>query len=180
MSDELWIVIPNWDKFQHYKDREPAWIKLYLELNGRDEWRRLTLSERGLLVTAWLSYAASGGRTRVTDLGSRAGTRVRLRQVEALVQAGFLALSASKPLALTRARAGSREPSALREEKSARGLEEKTCPKCGIEVRGKTLAEHLEDVHAEYEFDFAPAPEVIGDDFAERVRTLIRSAGGDT
>ena len=39
-----WIVIPNWDKFQHYKDRDPVWIKLYLELNSRDDWRRLTFA----------------------------------------------------------------------------------------------------------------------------------------
>ena len=32
-----WIVIPNWEKFQHYTDRNPPWVKLYTELNRRDE-----------------------------------------------------------------------------------------------------------------------------------------------
>ena len=53
-----WIVIPNWDKFQHYKNRGPVWIKLYTELRDRDEWRHLTLAARGLLASIWIEYAA--------------------------------------------------------------------------------------------------------------------------
>ena len=34
-----WIVIPNWDKFQHYKDRHAPWLKDYVDQLDRDEYR---------------------------------------------------------------------------------------------------------------------------------------------
>ena len=38
MTAERYIVIPNWDEFQHYKDKtRPAWIKLYPRLLRNDE-----------------------------------------------------------------------------------------------------------------------------------------------
>lgn len=105
MGDDLWIVVPNWDKFQHYGNRRDApWIKVYGELNSRDEWRQLPLTERGLLVSIWLEYQRSGGQLRVTDVGQRVGIRTRSRSFISLSDAGFIQLVASKPLAL-RARA---------------------------------------------------------------------------
>ena len=58
MSDR-WIVVHNWDRFQRYKDRDPAWIKLYLELNARDDWLELTLRNAAAssLDAVWLEYA---------------------------------------------------------------------------------------------------------------------------
>ena len=56
-----WIVIPNWDKFQHYRTRQPTWIKVYLELTSKDEWLSLSMSTRGLLLTCWLEYARRKG-----------------------------------------------------------------------------------------------------------------------
>ena len=32
----------------------------------------------------------------------------------------------------------------------AKWVAEKVCPRCGIEVRGKTVEEHLEDVHGKW------------------------------
>ena len=55
MSD-CWIVVPNWDKFQHYNDREPAWIKLYTELNASDDWLDLS-RQNGDVDTVWIEYA---------------------------------------------------------------------------------------------------------------------------
>src|SRR3954464_2380722 len=56
---ERWIVIPNWDRFQHYKDRNPSWIKGYVELLNDTEFRRLTFPQRGLLFGIWLLYAST-------------------------------------------------------------------------------------------------------------------------
>jgi hypothetical protein len=113
MTSDGWIVVPNWAKFQHYGNRRDApWIKVYGELNSRDEWRRLPYSERGLLVTIWIEYQRSGGQLNVSDIGLRGGQRVRLRSLEALNHAGFIEVVASKPLAL---RALAREE--VREEK---------------------------------------------------------------
>ena len=99
-----WIVIPNWDKFQHYKDREPVWIKLYLELRSADEWRHLTLTERGLLVSIWMEFGAARGVLRASDLPSRVAQKSLRRSLNSLKEAGFIELVASKPLALARSR----------------------------------------------------------------------------
>jgi hypothetical protein len=113
MSDERWIVVPNWEKFQHYNDRTPVWIKVYAELNSSDEWTRLTLAERGLLVTVWLEFGRSRGQCSVGHVQRLCGSSARVRHFEALSDAGFIEISASKPLAL---RYHSRAPARSREE----------------------------------------------------------------
>ncbi len=94
-----WIIVPHWERFQHYRDRGPAWIKLYSELNSSDEWRALTYALRGLCTSIWIEYARSRGALPVRDLGARCGQRVDSRALEALNHAGFITFSASKPLA---------------------------------------------------------------------------------
>jgi hypothetical protein len=60
---ERYIIIPNWDEFQHYKQTDrPAWIKLYTRLLAKDEYLGLTLAQRGVLHGLWMMYAASGTR----------------------------------------------------------------------------------------------------------------------
>ena len=88
---------------------DPFHFKVYAELNSRDEWRRLPYSERGLLVTIWIEYRRSGGQLRAMDIGLRGGQRVRLRSLQSLNDAGFIQLSASKPLALRARERRSRE-----------------------------------------------------------------------
>lgn len=104
MSADPWIVIPNWGKFQHYKDRRPVWIKLYTELNSRDDWLELTDAERGLLAIIWIEYARSGGRLRLSTVRAlvRSGRHWNGRtiarfmtRIERLNHAGFIELSAS-------------------------------------------------------------------------------------
>ena len=65
---EQWIVVPGWDKFQHYKDRAPPWIKLYTELNSRADWLGLGVAERGLLCTIWVEYSRSHGVVSVQQV----------------------------------------------------------------------------------------------------------------
>jgi hypothetical protein len=111
MTDaDLWVVIPNWERFQHYTDRNPAWIKVYTELNSRDDFRALTWAERGLLLSIWCEYALANGLLRQSDVGPRCGASTRRQHWASLNDAGFIQLSASKPLALrARARALARE-----------------------------------------------------------------------
>lgn len=108
---DLWIVVPNWEKFQHYKDRNPVWMKLYFELNSRDDWRQLSYPQRGVLVSVWLEFGRSNGLLRLTSLGGRLGKWFKNETLEALIQAGYIELSSSKPLALTRSRETEEEPS---------------------------------------------------------------------
>lgn len=126
--NERWIVIPGWDKFQHYKDRNPAWIKVYTELESRDEWRQLTLAERGLLVSIWLEYARSNSPLRASDLHALVSAPTRTQHLEALNHAGFIEVSASKPLA-QRKRQREKNPSRLpKESLEGSSLEESQKP----------------------------------------------------
>lgn len=92
-----WIVIPNWDKFQHYSDRTAPWIKLYLELRDKDEWACLSYAERGLLVSIWMAYSASKGVVQVSKLAQKCGHTTRQSHIDSLLAAGFIQIVASKP-----------------------------------------------------------------------------------
>lgn len=96
MSD-LWIVIPKWEEFQHYKDRDPTWIKTYRSQLDNPDYLDLTFAQRGLLHDLRLLYALSATKVRVDErkLGKRLNRRVTKQNLETLNQAGFIALRAS-------------------------------------------------------------------------------------
>jgi len=103
VNDE-WIAIPRWDEFQHYGNRDPVWIKNYLRLLRDDNYLELTLSQRGILHGLWMLYAVTDGALKVSvvkrDLVLTRGASKYFREnIEALNQAGFIAIVASKPLA---------------------------------------------------------------------------------
>lgn len=97
-----WIVIPNWDSFQHYRHRRPRWIKLYADLLSDPDWLGLTWHQRGILVSLWLEYATSRGQVpdNTASLSRRLNGRVTKVQLDALKEAGFIDFSASRPLAI--------------------------------------------------------------------------------
>ena len=112
---DLYIWIPNWDGpggFQHYKSRDPIWIKNYTRLLSHDAYCALTLTQRGLLHGIWLEYASSPPAFREDTASSarrlrgdtltltrRLGQKVSRRDIEALNHAGFIELIASTLLA---------------------------------------------------------------------------------
>jgi hypothetical protein len=99
LARECWIVVRNWGRFQHYKHRQPPWIKNYTELMSDDAYRSLPLGTRGVLHGLWMEYARGRRLLRGDSRSvSRAlGQRVLTAQLEALNQAGFIDLVASKP-----------------------------------------------------------------------------------
>ena len=96
-----WIVIPKWEDFQHYKDRDPIWVKSYTRLLDDDDYLGLAPGTRAVLHGLWLAYARSDCQLRADtrSLSSRLALRVTSQQLKALKQAGFIRLVASKPLA---------------------------------------------------------------------------------
>ena len=113
-----WIIVRNWDRFQHYGDRRPVWIKVYLELADSEEWAALSLAQRGLLVSIWVEFCSSRGHLPVRSLSKRVRQKTSERTIKSLVDAGFIDISASEPLALeektlkeqTRSVASKRDP----------------------------------------------------------------------
>ena len=51
------ITIRNWDKLQHFKDRDPIWIKLYRALRQNRRWRLLTGDAAKLYIDLMLLAA---------------------------------------------------------------------------------------------------------------------------
>jgi len=159
-----WIVIPGWEKFQHRdagrSGRGLAWLRDYADQGHKDEFRDLTLHQRGLLRELRHGYAATQGQLRgdPASLGRRFGQRVRMRDIERLVDAGFVVLSASKPPALSQQAAslevevevGPQTPKWDPAKPAQNGPP--MCPHCGLQLRGQqALADHVENVH--YDLD---------------------------
>lgn len=123
MSDDGYIYVKNWDRFQHYRNRRPPWIKLYVELLNDDEYLSLSPSDRCLLQACWMAAAEYGnGRARADQSTLRARAKVPKGNLESLVQAGFVEVRASKPLAPEREKEkeAEKEPLDLSRNRSSR------------------------------------------------------------
>jgi len=55
------ISIKGWNKFQHFKDRKPPWIKLYRDILDDLEWHKLSGDAAKLLVMLWLLASETDG-----------------------------------------------------------------------------------------------------------------------
>lgn len=55
------IRIKGWEKFQHFKDRKPPWVKLYRDLLDDLEWHELDPKAAKVLVSLWLIASESDG-----------------------------------------------------------------------------------------------------------------------
>ena len=106
MSAERWIVVRNWQRFQHYKDRDPYFIKLYTELQHDENWLRLSGHQRAVLVGIWLEYASSRCQLPLdtASLTRRLALRVSSRTLEALNHAGWIEFSSRAALEIARSR----------------------------------------------------------------------------
>ena len=95
-----WIIIPNWERFQHYRNRNPLWIKVYAKLLHDPDYLGLSLASKGLLQIIWLAYSQTNGQLSLQGLRAIARDSSWGRfQLEALNHAGFIYFAASKPLA---------------------------------------------------------------------------------
>lgn len=101
-ANDCWITVCNWERFQHYHDRDPLWIKVYLDLLHRPQWLDLTWPQKGVLLAVWLTFADRRGVVRASEIGvnvTPSAARRHLKgHLKALSDAGFIRLSASKPL----------------------------------------------------------------------------------
>lgn len=108
-----YIHVRNWERFQHYKDRTPKWIKLYTELLKDAAYLRLSGRQRGILHGIWLAYAASRQRLSAkpallsTQIGMHPEERLRKRDIDALCEAGFIVLREGPPVGQPVASTGS-------------------------------------------------------------------------
>jgi hypothetical protein len=69
--------IKNWNKFQHFKDRKPPWVKLYRDVLDDLEWYELDPLASKVLVMCWLIASEDDG-----NLPSTKNLAFRLRMSE--------------------------------------------------------------------------------------------------
>jgi hypothetical protein len=94
------LRIKNWEKFQHYKDRDPPWIKLHRGLLNDPDWHDLDPVAAKSLVMLWMIASENEG-----NLPDARKLAFRLRTTEIKMRSilqqlsHWLAHDASKPLA---------------------------------------------------------------------------------
>lgn len=101
--------VKNFEKFQHYKDRAPPWIKLYNELLDDYEFGRLQDASKMHLIAIWLLASRSENKIPYDpEWISRRINATDPVDLDALQRAGFIVVDqplqtvgqdASKPLA---------------------------------------------------------------------------------
>lgn len=110
-----YLAVKNWAEFQHYKDRNPPWIKLHRALLDDYEFARLQDASKAHLMLIWLFASQADGRIPNDPRFIQAKLGLdKQPDLQALVESGFLipeqnasaplALDASAPLALARSR----------------------------------------------------------------------------
>lgn len=95
-------TVRNWNNFQHYKDRNPPWIKLHFSLLSSADWVTLDDASRVLAVACMLVASRNEGKIDGSDKGLTYLQRVaylnKKPNLKPLIDCGFLE-SASAMLA---------------------------------------------------------------------------------
>ena len=92
--------VTNWDQYQHYKDRDPTWIKLYARLLDDYEFASLPDNTKWHLIGIFLLASKQGNRIPGDPRWVRKKIAARTRvDLESLVAAGFIEEDASAPRA---------------------------------------------------------------------------------
>ena len=91
MSNQVLIVV-NWGRFQHYKDRNPPWIKFHTSLLDDYEFQRLPDAAKWQLLLLWLVAARQDNR--IPDDGEWLASLFHVAedelQIDLLVDRGWL------------------------------------------------------------------------------------------
>ena len=83
--------VKNWSEFQHYKDRNPPWIKLHNHLLDDYEFEMLGDAAKGHLLCIWMLASRTKNEMPYDDkwVAKKIGASSKVN-LEALVSAGFL------------------------------------------------------------------------------------------
>ncbi|URK87750.1 hypothetical protein LP421_07895 [Rhizobium sp. RCAM05350] len=61
MAKDAQLKVKNWEQFQHYKDRNPPWIKLHFALLASEDWVTLDDASKLLAVVCMLIASRNNG-----------------------------------------------------------------------------------------------------------------------
>ena len=90
-----YFIVKNWLKFQHYKDRNPPWIKLHFEMLSSEDWVCLKDDARVLAIACMLIASRNEGKVpNNTEYIKRVAYLNTTPDFKPLICCGFLCLQA--------------------------------------------------------------------------------------
>lgn len=93
--DQKYYEVKNWSKYQHYKDRNPPWVKLHYEMLTSKDWVMLSDASKLLAVVCIMIASRHDGKVPADpEYVKRAAYLDKAPDFSKLVESGFL-LSAS-------------------------------------------------------------------------------------
>jgi hypothetical protein len=90
--------VKNFEKFQHYKDRSPPWIKLYNELLDDYDFGRLDDASKAHMILIWLLASRSDNKIPwdAEWIGRKIGSQSPV-DLEFLKDSGFIVVDSDQP-----------------------------------------------------------------------------------
>jgi hypothetical protein len=96
------LKVKSWDQFQHYKNRNPPWIKLHRNILDNYEFACLPLASKALAPLLWILAAESNDGSIELDSEKlafrlRVASTVIAEGIPPLVDSGFFLLESDSP-----------------------------------------------------------------------------------
>jgi hypothetical protein len=88
-----YLLVKNWDEYQHYKQRNPPWIKLHIKLLNDRKFTALSCASRGLLMQLWVLASEDDGRilNDIEEIKFRLRDKhIKQTDINLLINKGFL------------------------------------------------------------------------------------------
>jgi hypothetical protein len=115
------LTVKNWENFQHYKDRNPPWIKLHIELLNSMDWVMLDDASKLLAVVCMMIASRNQGQVPNNPAYLKKVAHLdKLPNLKPLIDIGFL-VDASNTLA----DASTLQADAIIEERRGEDIEQK-------------------------------------------------------
>ena len=135
------LTVKNWNQYQHYKDRDPPWIKLHVKLLNDRDFMSLSFASKGLLMLLWILASENEGKIPF-DLDAIKfrlhDKSIREKDINLLIEKGFL-LGCKQPQADASKRYSETETETETETEN-RILSETEIPFLTIPLKGKDSA----------------------------------------
>lgn len=94
VGDALKFQIKNWGEHQHYKNRNPPWIKLKVDILSSRDWVMWSDASRALAIVCMVLASKTGGQIDGSETGlaylKRAGYLNSRPDLKPLIESGFL------------------------------------------------------------------------------------------
>lgn len=104
-----YLQIVNWDSFQHYRDRNPPWIKLHNQILENYEFTQLPDTAKGHLFGLWLLASRTGNKIPLDHkwIANKLNATVKV-DIDRLFKSGFLMLHPDSDVLAERSTIGTR------------------------------------------------------------------------